>query len=38
MRELLTHTAQGLGGWQQERLTDGSTVYVALAGGQARGK
>jgi hypothetical protein len=38
MRELLAHTAQGLGGWRQERLADGTTVYVAPAGGQATGK
>ena len=28
MHELLGHTPQGLSGWQQERLSDGTTVYV----------
>jgi len=37
MRELLGHTPQGASGWQRERLTDGSTVYVPLGSGLAAG-
>ena len=37
MRELLAHTPQGFSGWRRERLTDGSTLYMPLASGQAAG-
>ena len=38
IRELLTRSPQGPSGWQEEQLTDGTTVYVPLASGQAAAK
>jgi hypothetical protein len=38
MRELLAHTPQGVNGWREEQMSDGTTVYVPLASGQATGK
>lgn len=37
-RELLAQTPQGLSGWREEQLTNGTTVFVPLASGQAPGK
>jgi hypothetical protein len=38
MRKLLAHSPQGAGGWRQEQLSDGTTVYVPLASGHAAQK
>ncbi len=38
MNDVLAHTPQGLSGWREESLTDGTTIYLPLASAQPTGR